>query len=162
MCSSDLLRRCTVVLDTSRTGYDEVSFDRAVSVAASVVTASERAGLTTRLASPATDVRGHEVATSVLHWLAVVEPGDDTLDPRQVSGSDDGLGLVVLVCATTEAARRLLGASRIAPDDTVVVVHTAPADDGSTTTGMPAGYTIAAPDLASFAAAWQGLTDGAP
>ena len=55
-----------------------------------------------------------------------------------------------------------IAGSRIAPDDTVVVVHTAPADDGSTTTGMPAGYTIAAPDLASFAAAWQGLTDGAP
>ncbi|MFZ9629346.1 MAG: DUF58 domain-containing protein [Ilumatobacteraceae bacterium] len=158
---AERLRRCTVVLDTNEVGHDGDSFDRAVSIAASISTASERAGLTTRLVAPGVDVSGHDVASSILHWLADVAPGDESVDPRQVSGGDDGLGLVVLVCATLDTARHILDATRIAPDDTVVVVHTAALGPDSAGASRPSAFTVAAPDLQTFADAWQSLSVGA-
>ena len=102
----------------------------------------------------------------MLHWLATVTTGAEAIDPRQVSGSDDGLGLVVLVCASPASARRILDATRLAPDDMVVVVHTDSDDEVPVALADPAvtagtvRFTVSAPDLQSFAQAWQQLTDG--
>ena len=46
------LRRCTVLLDSAARAYaDRAGFERAVTVAASIVNSADRAGLTTRFVS---------------------------------------------------------------------------------------------------------------
>lgn len=99
------LRRCTVVLDPAPGSYlDEGAFERAVTIAASIVHSADHAGLTTRfVAGDGLDLRGPDVATSTLRYLASVRPGDGDLghidrDPGE------GLGLVVLVGATHRGA----------------------------------------------------------
>ena len=75
------LRRCTVVLDASSSGYgDPEAFERAVTVAASLVHSADRAGLTTRFVTvDGIDLRGPDVAQQTLRHLARLELSDATL-----------------------------------------------------------------------------------
>lgn len=167
---SERLRRCTVALDVSDPGFGSSDddggdgFERAVSIAASLVEAADVAGVAVRLVTPGVDVRGHGVTADALRGLATVEPAPTTIDPRVLSGAEDGLGIVVIVCATPAAGRALTASMSIAPDDTILVVHsgTGPDADGvvdAVTTRSGAEWSLAAPSLASFAAAWQRLVE---
>ena len=67
------LRRCLVLLDQRTPPGDagDEAFERAVTVAASVVHSADRAGLTTRfVTTDGADIRGPDVAAQTLHLLA--------------------------------------------------------------------------------------------
>lgn len=103
------LRRVVVVLDQHDRPdvppgeYDE-PFERAVEVAASVVHSAAEAGLTTRfVTSDGADLRGPEVGPHTLHLLARIQPSH--VPPVEVERDPgEGLGLVVVVTATPDAA----------------------------------------------------------
>lgn len=88
------VRRCIVVLDREFT--DDDAFERAVVAAASVVTASDRVGLTTRfVTSGEVDLRGPDVASLTLRVLAPIGPNGPIDHVDRDPG--DGLGLLVVV-----------------------------------------------------------------
>jgi len=100
------LRRCLVVLDqhvADGTAADE-AFERAVTVAASLVHSADKAGLTTRfVTTDGADIRGPDVAAQSLHLLARISP-----DPRPAvvveRDPGEGLGLVIAIGASPAAA----------------------------------------------------------
>ncbi|MET0458300.1 MAG: hypothetical protein ABW195_03575, partial [Ilumatobacteraceae bacterium] len=100
------LRRCLVVLDQhvdAGAAADE-AFERAVTVAASVVHSADKAGLTTRfVTTDGADIRGPDVAAQSLHLLARIAPNDG---PAVVVERDpgEGLGLVVAIGASPSSA----------------------------------------------------------
>jgi uncharacterized protein (DUF58 family) len=103
------VRRCIVVLDVDHdvyggghgTGSD--AFERAVTAAGSLVESGDRAGLTTRFViTGGIDLRGPEVAASTLRVLARVLPGPQIDELERDPG--EGLGLVVVVTASTAAS----------------------------------------------------------
>lgn len=180
------LRRCTIVLDTSSATWHDLApdntaadtagadgFERAVSVAASVVTGASQSGLTTRLVARHTDLRGPDVAGLALRWLATVETtnsasgtDDNDNDNARGTGTDDGLpslkagegmGLVVVVTAMSSSPMVGRVRSAIGPDDTLVVVTTAPAIETRPTTPATR-FVLDASDLDRFASAWASLT----
>ena len=123
------VRRCTIVLDTRATEYqDDVdpddAFERAVVAAASVVAAAAAAGVSTRLVAPGIDLRGPDVAHESLSWLATVNVGNQLVD-LGTNPHSDGLGLVVLVTGNPGATSLTTLRNGSAPDDTVAVITTA-------------------------------------
>jgi uncharacterized protein (DUF58 family) len=125
------VRRCTVVLDTRATEYqDDIepddAFERAVVAAASVVAAAAGAGVATRLVAPGIDLRGPDVAHESLSWLATVTVGNQLVD-LGTNPHSDGLGLVVLVTGNPGATSLATLRNGSAPDDTVAVITTASA-----------------------------------
>ncbi len=98
------LRRCTVVLDASSSGYgDPEGFERAVTVAASLVHSADRAGLTTRFVTvDGIDLRGPDVAQQTLRHLARLELSSATLDTLE-HDPGEGLGLLIAVGAGSGA-----------------------------------------------------------
>ncbi|MET0323749.1 MAG: DUF58 domain-containing protein [Ilumatobacteraceae bacterium] len=100
------LRRCLVVLDQhvdAGAAADE-AFERAVTVAASVVHSADKAGLTTRfVTTDGADIRGPDVAAQSLHLLARIAPNGG---PAVVVERDpgEGLGLVVAIGASPSSA----------------------------------------------------------
>jgi uncharacterized protein (DUF58 family) len=102
------VRRCIVVLDRDRSSFptgtgdaDSDAFERAVTVAASVVVSAERVGLTTRFVTGGdVDLRGPDVAVHTLRTLAplAIGPSLDEID----RDPGEGLGLIVVVTSTPE------------------------------------------------------------
>ena len=100
------LRRCLVVLDqhvADGAAADE-AFERAVTVAASLVHSADKAGLTTRfVTTDGADIRGPDVAAQSLHLLARISP-----DPRPAvvveRDPGEGLGLVIAIGASPSSA----------------------------------------------------------
>jgi uncharacterized protein (DUF58 family) len=168
---AERLRRCTVALlagDPSFTSPDDTEaverFELAVSITASVVAAACNAGVATHLLSPGLDITGRDITRDALRGLATVMPGDGHLDPRALTGADDGLGLIVLVCASLDAGRSVVESMRTAPDDTVVIVHAAGADtpvdaSASTAVRVVGSWTVSAQSLDSFADGWRRLIE---
>ena len=69
------LRRMLVVLDTDPASYaDPSSFERAITVAASLVHSAAQADLVTRFVSGDVDLRGPDVAADALRILAGIQP----------------------------------------------------------------------------------------
>jgi uncharacterized protein (DUF58 family) len=100
------LRRCLVVLDQHVAAGEaaEEAFERAVTVAASLVHSADKAGLTTRfVTTDGADIRGPDVAAQSLHLLARIAP-DPT--PAVVVERDpgEGLGLVIAIGASPSSA----------------------------------------------------------
>jgi uncharacterized protein (DUF58 family) len=105
------VRRCIVVLDGDPAAWpdemlatDPDAFERAVTVAASVVLSGQRAGLTTRFVTGgpggvAIDLRGPDVATNALHTLAPLAIGHPLGEFERDPG--EGLGLAIVVTSTT-------------------------------------------------------------
>lgn len=127
------LHRCTVVFDTARSSYTgSGGFERAVTIAASLVTSSVRAGLTTRfVGSHGVDLRGPEVAAHTMRVLARIEPDDGDL-PALARDPADGLGLVVVVSGRSSGPA--WRAARVVADPTatfVEVVTDATTGDGA-------------------------------
>lgn len=175
------LRRCTVVLDTSPAAWSAEAepsvqhetanadprterasaFERAISVAASVVTGATQSGLTTRLAAHETDLRGPDVAALALRWLATVEIGDPHTEETLPSlKAGEGMGLVVVVTST--AAASIVGRIRssIGPEDTLVVVTTDQSRTAQRVTSTNR-FTVDASDFDQFVTAWGSLTGAA-
>jgi uncharacterized protein (DUF58 family) len=104
------VRRCIVVLDRDVEDLpadDPDVFERAVTVAASLVQAADRAGLTTRFVTAGgIDLRGPDVASLTLKVLARVEPDGPLGDIDRDPGEGLGLTLVVTPSATSASWRR--------------------------------------------------------
>lgn len=138
------VKRCTVVLDTTAgatgpadqpsatdgghlagTGTDEdVAFERAVSVAASLVTGAAAAALATRFVAPDTDLRGHDVAPITLRWLATVRRGDGRAADLPSMKAGEGMGIVLVVTPSPAGEFAATVRASLGPDDTLVVVAT--------------------------------------
>lgn len=149
--SPEVLSRCTIVLDTHRDSGDGEAFERAVTVAASVLAAADAVGVAARLVAPGVDLRGRAVLDAALRWLAEVDVGDSRLDPTATSSRDDGLELVVAVSAGPRAPLRTAG------HDVLVSIVASP------TEGPPDPFVIDASTIESFATGWRRLVGpGAP
>ncbi len=159
--SPEGMRRCTIVFDATRRD-DPEEFERAVSVAASLVTGASVSGLITRFVSSGVDMRGPEVADMALRWLAMVEPAASELEPPTGGRFGDGIGIVLLV--TSRPSGQPVDAMRTAltPDDVMVLVCTA------STPGLSGRFVVDASDDERFIESWARLaghratTDPAP
>ena len=104
--TSEGVRRCIVVLDRSEQDAppdDPDAFERAVSIAASLVQSGDRAALTTRfVTSGDIDLRGPDVASQTLKVLAPIDLGPDLGDIERDPG--EGLGLVLVVTPSPASA----------------------------------------------------------
>ncbi len=119
------LRRALIVLDIDPSSYvDRASFERAITVAASLVASSHHAELATRFVTGGgIDLRGPDVAPHTLDVLARIEPdvaGLPVLD--RDPGEGIGLGLLVTGRAGTSGWNAVR--SIIDPTMTVVPVTT--------------------------------------
>jgi len=117
------IRRCTVVLDTTESEYAGNSFEQAVIATASIIASSAHAGVNTRFVTNEIDLRGPDVASNTLRWLATVEPTIRTAELSSVNGGMmDGMGLLVVVTgsATSVAAAEIRATAT--QDETMVVV----------------------------------------
>ena len=94
--STDGIRRCIVVIDTSE--GDEDALDLLTGAAASVIETATSAGLTTRLvASGGLDLRGPNITSNALALLAGLESGPPVGSLER--DPSDGLGLAVICAA---------------------------------------------------------------
>jgi uncharacterized protein (DUF58 family) len=145
------LRRCTVLLDAGPASYaDRAGFERAITVAASVVNSADRAGLATRfIANGGIDLRGPDVGVNTLRVLARIEPTDARLD-----GIDrdfgDGLGLLVVITGSSIGEGLRVAQSLADPAVTILPV----------TTDRPARAAISVDARTDdeFLASWRSLT----
>lgn len=160
------VRRCIVLLDADPEAWpdelvrrDPDAFERAVTVAASMVLSAQRAGLTTRFVTGAadgvaTDLRGPDVGTNALHVLARLEArhplGEFERDPGE------GLGLAIVVTSTTAGPAWRLTERLGDPTLTRLGVFTAGVGDG-----RRPRLAVEARSLAEFRAAWARMA-GAP
>lgn len=149
------VRRCIVVLDRDGDAYpapvNEIEadvFERAITVAGSLVVSAERAGLTTRFVTGGgVDLRGPDVAAHALRVLAPIDLGPPLGELERDPG--EGLGLVIVVTSSpaTDAWRRT---ERVTdPTLTRVGVFTA--------RGMPGRLTVEATSISSFREHWHRL-----
>lgn len=159
------LRRCTVLLDTSDPAYDDEAFERGVVAAASIVAAADDAGVDTRLVTDGIELTGRGVTAAALRCLAAIERGGPPHDERRSGRADEGLGLLVIICASAHAAQRAASAPGRSPDDTVVAVYCG-SDDGGTATPASTvstrghGFVVDATTLERLQAEWQLLVSG--
>jgi uncharacterized protein (DUF58 family) len=148
------LQRCTVVLDTDAGQYPGESFEMAVIAAASVVASAAEHTITTRFLSDGADVRGPEITSGALRWMAAVEPGTPSFDAQVLrSGPTDGLGLVVVVTGAPDSP--IVGQVRrhLTHDDTVLVV-------GASGPVPAVGFQVDASSTDALASSWSGLVLG--
>jgi len=153
--TSEGVRRCTVLLDTFHAEYDDEGFERAVSAAASVATSAAAAGVATRMVADGIDLRGPEVATRTLQWLATVAPTPAPLDADSLGrGAGDGLGLLVVVTGSEQSPAVSAARSMAGPDESLIVVATQV---------PPAGgpFVVDATTLDRLSTTWNALVLGA-
>jgi uncharacterized protein (DUF58 family) len=145
------LRRCTVVLDSQSSTYrEEDGFERAVTVAASLVHSADRAGLSTRFVTAGSiDLRGPEVAANTLRLLAGIEPSIDPLGSIDHEPGE-GLGLLIVVTPTTSSPGGRAAHPVLDPTQTAVSVVTE--ETGRSVLDVPARTE------SEFVSAWQQLT----
>jgi uncharacterized protein (DUF58 family) len=149
------VRRCTVVLDTSATQYDEAGFERAVSAAASITLSATATGIGARLVAPGIDLRGPEVAVNTLRCLATIEPGAATADQGSAGrGPSEGIGVVVLVTGSAGSPAVAVARGALTPDEALVVVAAQGALPGA------AGMVVDASSLPGLVDAWTALVYG--
>lgn len=156
------VQRCVVVLDTMADGYDDDSFERAVTVAASVVAAAAVANIAARLAAPGIDLRGADVAAQSLRWLATVTPGDALVDHLATGRTiGDGLGLLVIVTGAAGSRAARAAASTAGPDESVITISTALGVSGGRTAARDGkGFHVDGSSLATFERSWNHLVQG--
>ncbi len=118
------LRRMLVVLDSGTGSYaDSASFERAVTVAASVVRSATHADLVTRFITGGIDLRGPDVAADTLRALASVQPSTEAL-PALGRDPGDGVGLLVVVSGSSAGAAVRLARTIVDPTQATVPVTT--------------------------------------
>jgi len=118
------LRRMLVVLDADPSSYaDPASFERAITVAASLVHSAAQADLVTRFVSGDVDLRGPEVAAESLRVLAALGPTTAPL-PVLDRQPGDGVGLLVAIAGSRDAVGVRAARSIVDPTQATVVVTT--------------------------------------
>jgi hypothetical protein len=130
------VRRCIVVLDCSADAFrrsvlvaDPDAFERAVSVAGSLVLSAQRSGLTTRFVTGGgVDLRGPDVATNCLRLLGSIDVGPQLGDIDRDPG--EGLGLCLIVTASPACAAWRVTQSMTDPTLTRVGIFTHNLIDG--------------------------------
>jgi uncharacterized protein (DUF58 family) len=157
----DGLRRCTVVLDLDLDAYrgpdpgdtGNEAFERAVSAAASVVTGAVAGALHTRMLAAGIDLRGPEVASNALRWLATVEPRQVPIALPALQ-TTEGLGLIAVVTGSPDA--RIVGDVRSAagPDEVIITVAT------RTLGAAETRFVVDATDTDTFVATWSSIVGG--
>lgn len=149
------LRRCSVVLDVAgypREGDD--AFERAVTIAASVVRASSEARLRTRFRAPGVHIEGPDVEPATLRYLARVSPAEQGAGHVRHGSSHDHLGLIVVVAAGPDGVVERTARAEASPTDTVVLV--------TTRSAAPTGpFQLDGTSLEAFSAQWAALVQGA-
>ncbi len=158
------VKRCTIVLDIDPVGGSATTnaavseaFEAAVSAAASLVTGAVVSGLATRMVAVDIDLRGHDVASLALRWLAAVQPGTRThgLLPSLTSG--EGMGLVVVVTPSGDSRCARMVRTSIGPDETLVIAATAQSGSGAGS-GSRDRFSVDASSAEAFVQSWSQLT----
>ena len=114
-----------------------------------------RLGVNTRFATSQIDLRGPDVVSNTLRWLATVEPSSESPDAALLSGGmSDGMGLLVLVTGSTSsiAAAQVRGAA--SQDETLVVVC-------ATEYSASSRFVVDATSIESMISSWTTLILGA-
>ncbi|MGI9644353.1 MAG: DUF58 domain-containing protein [Ilumatobacteraceae bacterium] len=144
------LRRCTVVLDADRKSYrDDAGFERAITAAASLVHSADFAGLTTRFVTGGgVDLRGPEVSTNTLRFLARIELNSEPMGTLE-RDPGEGLGLLMIVTGTPQGVGLRAAQSMIDPTLTALTVTT---DEPNRS---PVG--VSARSEQEFLASWRAL-----
>jgi uncharacterized protein (DUF58 family) len=143
------LRRMLVVLDTDPASYaDPTSFERAVTVAASLVHSGSQADLVTRFVSGDVDLRGPDVAANALRILAQIQLATTPL-PGLDRQPGEGIGLLVAIAGSRSATGVRRARGIVDPTQATVVVTT---DD---TARGP--IDVAARTEAEFLSSWNSL-----
>jgi uncharacterized protein (DUF58 family) len=115
------IRRAMVLLDVDQDSYaDAASFERAVTVAASLVRSADDADLITRFVAGGVDLRGPDVASESLGVLARID-ADSTRLSTLGRHPGEGVGLLLVVSGTT--AGTAMAAARELVDPTQTTVH---------------------------------------
>ncbi|MFK8023643.1 MAG: DUF58 domain-containing protein [Ilumatobacter sp.] len=118
------LRRATIVLDLDEASYvDGASFERAVTVAASLVHSADLDGLVTRFVCRPVDLRGPDVVPESLRVLARVDL-DGSSAPALDRQPGEGVGLVIVVGGTSDGQAMRAASEIVDPTLTVVTVTT--------------------------------------
>lgn len=149
------IRRCTVVLDLAASEYAGNSFEQAVIAAASITSSAAHTGVNTRFVTNDVDLRGPDVASNALRWLATVEPQEQALEMASMnSGMSEGMGLLVIVTgsSTSAAAAELRAAT--SQDETLVVVCATKYEASSR-------FVVDATSTEAMVASWSTLIVGA-
>lgn len=143
------LRRMLVVLDADSASYaDPASFERAVTVAASLVRSATHADLVTRFVSGGVDLRGPDVAAETLRVLAAIQPSGESL-PMLDRDPGEGVGLLVVISGSTRGSGVHAARSVLDPTQATVPVTT------DETSRSPIGAT--ARTEAEFLSTWRHL-----
>lgn len=148
------LRRMLVVLDTNPASYaDAPSFERAITVAASLVHSAAQADLITRFVAGDVDLRGPDVAPDSLRVLAAIQPGPAQL-PVLDRQPGEGVGLLVAIAGSRTATGVRQARSVIDPTQATIVV---------TTDETPRGpIDVSARTEAEFLSRWNSLVGRSP
>ena len=118
------LRRMLVLLDSDPSSYaDAASFERAVTVAASLVRSATHADLVTRFVSGGVDLRGPDVGAESLRVLAAIQPGGEGL-PLLDRDPGEGVGLLVVISGSTNGVGVHAARSVLDPTQATVPVTT--------------------------------------
>ncbi|MEN9822535.1 MAG: hypothetical protein RLZ04_961 [Actinomycetota bacterium] len=157
----DGARRCTIVLDGTMQVTDPDAFERAVSVAASVLSAAAAEGIECRFVARDADFRGPTTERDTLVWLATASGDRRPVEPAATGRlTSDGLGLVVVVAASPAAETVSATARSVGHDDVLLVVATS-SDEAAARAAAPGrSIVVRATDLESMALAWNQLVDG--
>lgn len=118
------LRRMLVLLDCERASYaDAASFERAITVAASLVRSAVHADLVTRFVAGGTDLRGPDVGAESLRVLAGIQPTDAAL-PLLDRDPGEGVGLLVAISGSMNGAGVRAARGVVDPTQATVPVTT--------------------------------------
>ncbi len=123
--------------------------------AASITASSAHAGVNTRFATNEIDLRGPDVASTALRWLATVEPAKET--PEFVSinnGMSEGMGLLVVVTGGSSSVAAAQLRASAGQDETLVVVC-------ATDYTASSRFVVDATSTESMIASWSVLIVGA-
>jgi len=149
------LHHCTVVFDPSPGSHANASgFEHGVSAAASLVHSAMLARLTTRfVTADGVDLRGPQVATSTLRWLARVQPTEWTAPTFGIELTD-GLTLIVVVAESRDSPAWRVARAIANPAITRVLV--------ATNEVVTSPLMVAARSEREFADNWRTLTGHHP
>ena len=111
-----------VVLDTDPASYaNSASFERGVTVAASLVHSAAQADLVTRFVAGGVDLRGPDVAADALRVLAAIQLGAAHI-PALDRQPGEGVGLLVAIAGSRSSGGVNQARNVIDPTQATVVV----------------------------------------
>ncbi|MEP7113139.1 MAG: DUF58 domain-containing protein [Ilumatobacteraceae bacterium] len=148
------IRRCTVLLDTNASEYLGSSFELAVTAAGSITASSARTGVNTRFVTDDVDLRGPDVESNTLRWLATIEPIENSLEiPSMNSGMSEGMGLLVVVTGSSSSSAAAQLRAATGQDETLVVVC-------ATEFSASSRFVVDATSTEALIASWSALIVG--